>query len=101
VPIRNVGSSRLRDLDGLRGQFPRSTPFAPGAIAALQFDVDAGHVVAASLDGPLWVQMPVQFGRVTLLGLDLTQRPLVTWDSLDQLCERMTDYQHEAGVQQK
>ncbi len=96
VPIRDVGQSRLRNVDGLRGPFPRSERFLAVAVSALRFDFDYGKTIARSLDGPLWVRLPVRFGRVTLLALDLDRRPLNTWDNLPQLCERMADYQRDS-----
>ncbi|MGE0375296.1 MAG: hypothetical protein AB7I48_17870 [Planctomycetaceae bacterium] len=95
VPIRDVGNSRLRNLDVLRGQFPRSATFNPGTVNALRFDLDDGKTVAETRDGPLWVQIPVCFGRVTLLGLDLAARPLSTWDSLPQLCAHLADHRSD------
>ncbi len=101
VPIRDVGQSRLRNLDSLRGPFPRSELFRAVTTRALQFDFDAGESVVRSLDGPLWARLPVRFGRVTLLALDLDKRPLNTWDSLPMLCERLADYQRDSDNKRK
>lgn len=99
IPVQNVRQvsvrDPVRDLDGLRSRFARSAEFNPSGVNVLHFDHDEGEVFAQTRSGPIWARLPVGFGRVTLFGLDLTQRPLVTWDAAPQLCEFLADYQYE------
>ncbi|MBX3440682.1 MAG: hypothetical protein KF861_24540, partial [Planctomycetaceae bacterium] len=85
---------------GLRGQFPRSMSLPAGTgVTALRFEFDYGDSMATSLDGPLWVRLPVHFGRVTVLGLDLGSPPLSSWDTLPQLCLNLAGF--DAGPAQR
>jgi hypothetical protein len=99
MPVQNVREVRVRDpvrdLDGLRSRFPRSGEFNPSGVTVLHFEQDVGERFAQTRSGPVWARVPVGFGRTTLLGLDLAQRPLAAWDALPQLCELLADYQHE------
>ena len=91
IPIRTAGQSRLRNLSYLTMQVPGSAAIRDSVVDAVRFDVDFGETVAATLDGPLWARVPHGFGRVTFLGVGLSDRPLVGWESLPMLCERLAD----------
>lgn len=85
-------SSGLRDLSNLTTQLPGSVPIRATRTSALRFSFSHGEVVAATLDGPLWARLPYGFGKVTLLGVDLSRPPLVGWESLPLLCEKLVGY---------
>jgi hypothetical protein len=93
VPIQVTGQSRLRDLSNLTTQIPGSPPIRVSVVEALQFEFDAGQTIAATLDGPLWARVPYGFGSVTILGVDLSRRPLMNWEALPQFCEKLSGMQ--------
>jgi hypothetical protein len=84
--------SRLRDLTNLATQLPGSQPIRVNQVESLRFTITHGEVLAATLDGPLWARVPVGFGAVTLLGVDIGHAPLAGWESLPMLCERLVRF---------
>lgn len=107
VPIHLLGESNLNDLTALTTRLSRPDRFRGRSFQALQFEYSHGETLAGTRDGPLWVRLPLSMGQITLLGMDLGERPFVGWDTLPQLCEIMTDYQRpskrdrrESGVAQ-
>ncbi len=93
LPVRVEGDARVRDLSGLTRLLPGQEPLRISTMNALRFDYDAGQSLATGLDGPLLARMPLGFGRVTLLALDLANPPLSTWSGLGSLCELLADYE--------
>ena len=76
----------IRQLDGLESYSPHpSVLHVDGTVASLRIGPTVGNVLARSLDGPLLVQLPVGFGRVSFLTVDVDQPPLKSWDGLGHL----------------
>lgn len=94
----------LRQLDGLESFSPHVSPLnIPDTVPALRLGRVEGNVIARSLDGPLLVQAPYGFGRVTFLALDLDQPPLATWEGFGHMLRKAViperDHVRELRVQ--
>ena len=81
----------IRDLQGLESYTGKQTPLevrrpfpsgvrfeSPGDDA----NMGGGRTVVSTLTGPLVVQVPIGFGRVTAIGTDLNRPPLSDWKPL-------------------
>ncbi len=91
LPVRVLGESRLRDLSGLTRLLPGQEPLRITTVDALRFEFDAGNALVTGLDGPVLARLPLGFGRITLLGLDLHRPPLAGWSGAPALCELLAD----------
>ncbi|MCH7988208.1 MAG: hypothetical protein IID46_03550 [Planctomycetes bacterium] len=49
----------------------------------------SGRVFVSGLEGPLLVQVPFGFGRITFFGLDLHRPPLSTWKSTSNIVRKL------------
>ncbi|MEZ6145582.1 MAG: hypothetical protein R3B91_09260 [Planctomycetaceae bacterium] len=97
VPIRVLGDYDVNDLSGLTARLTRPDRFRSGRYQALRIEYPSGETLADSRDGPLWVRLPYQFGRVTFLGMNLSERPFLGWDTLPQLAELLVDHQRSGS----
>lgn len=80
----------LRQLDGLESYSPHPSPLQfVDTVPAIRIGITTGNVLARSLDGPLLVQLPYGFGRVTFLAVDLHRPPLATWQGLGHLLKKL------------
>lgn len=48
-----------------------------------------GRVLVSELDHPVILQLPIGFGRVTYSGVDFDRPPLLTWEPLRVVCEKI------------
>jgi hypothetical protein len=64
---------------------PVPIPF-DGQVPAARLGQTGGDVLVPGLDGPLLVQVPHGFGRVTFLAVDLDRAPLADWAGLHEMC---------------
>lgn len=88
IPIKVLGTSRVRELSSLE-LFAAVRSRIRGVATAAHIEIDAGEVLATSLDGPLLARVPYGLGVVTFLALDLNTSPLVNWDGLENLCPKL------------
>ena len=80
----------LRQLDGLESYSPHPVPLKiDGNIPAIRIGTTTGNVLARSLDGPLLIQLPYGFGRVSFLSVDLQQPAVEKWDGLGHLLRKL------------
>ena len=94
LPITNQARlSDVRQFPSLETFSGRNVPLSmTGTVKAAKLDattLDERNVLVQGADGPLMVRLPYGLGRVTFLGLDLTQPPLSNWKALDAVCRRM------------
>lgn len=81
--------SSLRQLDGLESYSPHLSPLTVAdTVPAIRLGHVNGNIMVRSLDGPLLVQLPYGFGRVTFLAVDLHSPPLAEWEGLGHLVRR-------------
>lgn len=88
VPTAQIKVSSLEALDAYAGtggtkQAKQITPpgSPPVMITKLENVAKDAKVLAATGDLPLVVRGPYGFGRVTLIALDVDQKPFATWDA--------------------
>ncbi len=80
----------IRQLDGLESYSPHPAPLkVDGTVPVIRIGTTAGNVLARSLDGPLLVQMPSGFGRVSFLAVDLQHPAVLKWDGLGHLLRKL------------
>lgn len=103
VPIKLLGQSQARQLDRLEVFSGRSAPLSfLGTVSIAQIGpLDRRSVLVETLAGPILVRVPVAFGRVTFLGLDLDRPPLSTWSGLPGVCEKLVQEQRGLTKQEK
>ena len=94
APVPILGTSQLRDLNGLESLVPRTENST--SIVRRGSRVDAAHIgptegeiFVRGLDGPLLVGVPFGFGKITFLGVDLDRAPLSTWNQVSDLATRL------------
>lgn len=86
----------LRQLDGLESYSPHPSPLqVSGTVSAIRMGATTGNVLARSLDGPLLVQLPYGFGRVSFLAVNLNSPPLATWEGLGHLLRKLLSTERE------
>lgn len=81
---------RLRDLSGLEtftDAHVRLT--SPAGIPAARIEAFEGVALAPGPQGPLLVQSPAGFGRVTFLALDLDDPAVAQWEELPKLVQKV------------
>ncbi|QDT21626.1 hypothetical protein HG66A1_34290 [Gimesia chilikensis] len=88
IPVKILGTSRVRELSSLE-LYATVRSRIRGVATASRIQIDAGEVLATSLDGPLLVRVPYGLGVVTFLALDLNTSPLSGWDGLENLCPKL------------
>jgi len=92
IPVPLEGISQLRRLDGLeRFAGVRAQILFDGTVPAAKLGTVNGNVLAQGIDGPLLVQVPLGFGRVTLLAVDIDRPPLTEWEGLDEVLASVLD----------
>ncbi|WP_339729460.1 hypothetical protein [uncultured Gimesia sp.] len=96
VPVKVTGKNRVRELSSLE-LFAAVRSRIRGVATAAQIEIDAGEVLASSLNGPLLVRVPFGLGVVTFLALDLNTSPLVNWDGLTNLCPKLATRLKQSG----
>ncbi len=85
-----LGETSLRQLDGLESYSPHPAGLqVEGSVSAISVGPIGGTILARSLDGPLLAQMPVGFGRVSFLAVDIDQPPLKSWEGLGHLIRKL------------
>ncbi|WP_145310582.1 hypothetical protein [Gimesia fumaroli] len=90
VPVKVTGKNRVRELSSLElFAAVRSRIRGVATAARIEIDSNSGEVLATSLDGPLLVRVPFGLGVVTFLALDLNTSPLVNWEGLSNLCQKL------------
>lgn len=101
VPL--LGTTQVRQLDRLEVFSGHSAQLThSGTVAAAQIGpVDRRSTVVETLSGPLLVRVPVAFGRITFLALDLNRPPLSTWSGLPAICEKLVYDQRGLTKQEK
>lgn len=86
----------LRQLDGLESFSPHPSPLqVDDTVPAIRMGATTGNVLARSLDGPLLVQLPYGFGRVSFLAVDLHRPPLATWEGLGHLLRKVLNSERD------
>ncbi len=97
IPIPVVGDLQRRELSALE-IFADSTQriLSPGRVNGARLSAMEGKVLVDTLDGPLLVRVPVGFGRVTLLGMDLDRPPLKGWPAVTVLSRRLVADRRES-----
>ena len=96
--------TEIRQLDGLESYSPHPSELrVNGAVSSIRMGNIAGNVLARSLDGPLIVQLPFGFGRVSFIALDLDRPPLKNWEGLSHLLHKLigTERDQVRGVRVK
>jgi hypothetical protein len=83
----------VRQLSGLESFSNRNLPLTvPGTLKAARLDggsLTERNVLVQGPTGPLLIRVPYGLGRVTFLGVDITQPPLSNWKALDATCRRI------------
>lgn len=97
IPVRIVGTSRVRELSSLE-LYAAVRSRIRGVASAAQIEIETGEVLATSLDGPLLVRVPYGLGVVTFLALDLKTSPLVNWDGLENLCPKLAQRRNQSAA---
>ena len=88
LPLQS--ETAIRQLDGLESYSPHpSELLVDGTVSSVRLGPTSGNILARSLDGPLIVQLPYGFGRVSFIGLDIDQPPLKTWEGLGHMLRKM------------
>jgi hypothetical protein len=77
-PVVVLDLGRLADMAGRSIKIPSTTGREP--VARMQ--ADEGISLASSRETPLLLRVPYGFGEVFVLGMDITQPPLVIWGGL-------------------
>lgn len=82
----------VRDLTSLESYASKTVRIIPpGSKKDLpKFTYAFGRPLAGNRNESMLIQVPLGFGTVTLLGLDVTQAPLRDWEGLRDLLRRMT-----------
>lgn len=88
IPVTVEGTSRVRELSSLE-LYASVRSRIRGVATAAKINIRDGEVLATSLDGPLLVRVPYGLGVVTFLGLDLNTSPIVNWEGLKDLCDKL------------
>ena len=96
VPVKVSGKNRVRELSSLE-LFAAVRSRIRGVATAARIEIDAGEVLATSLDGPLLVRVPFGLGVVTFLALDLDTSPLVNWEGLTNLCTKLASRNRQSA----
>ncbi|MES2791813.1 MAG: hypothetical protein V4719_19490 [Planctomycetota bacterium] len=94
----------IRQLDGLESYSPHPTPLrVDGPVSSIRMGPTHGNVLARSLDGPLLVQLPYGFGRVSFIALNIAEPPLRDWEGLGHLLRKLlsTERDQVRGVRVK
>lgn len=102
LPLQS--ETEIRQLDGLESYSPYPTELrVDGTVPSIRVGPIAGNILARSLDGPLIVQQPYGFGRVSFIALNIDQPPLKTWEGLGHLLRRLlsTEREQVRGVRVK
>ncbi|MDB5337300.1 MAG: hypothetical protein JWN70_2919 [Planctomycetaceae bacterium] len=96
--------AEIRQLDGLESFSPHPSELrVDGTVSSIRVGASAGNILARSLDGPLIVQQPYGFGRVSFIALNIDQPPLKNWDGLGHLLRKLlsTEREQVRGVRVK
>jgi hypothetical protein len=90
IPIEE-GTSRLAELPGFSSFTNSSSISIPTGkpVPAARIGQTPGKTLISGLDGPLVEQRMVGFGRLTFIGVDITNGPMVKWDGLPVLVNRL------------
>jgi hypothetical protein len=94
----------IRQLDGLESYSPHPAELrVDGTVPSIRVGATSGNILARSLDGPLIVQQPYGFGRVSFIALNIDQPPLKKWDGLSHLLRKLlsTERDQVRGVRVK
>lgn len=80
----------IRQLDGLESFSPHPSELrVDGTVSSIRMGATTGNILARSLDGPLIVQQPYGFGRVSFIALNIDQPPLKNWEGLGHLLRKL------------
>lgn len=91
-------TTQIRDLQGLESYTSKQTPLEVTRPfpAGVRFespsdhsDIGGGRTIVSVLSGPLVVEVPLGFGRVTAFGTDLGRPPLSEWKPLPFLMRKL------------
>lgn len=94
LPLKN--EIAIRQLDGLESYSPHPSVLKiEGTVPVIPLENTAGNVLARSLDGPLLVQIPYGFGRVSFLGVDLQHPAVAKWEGLGHLLRKLLSTERE------
>ncbi len=89
VPILKQASARqLREVEAIAGGTDPLPDFQQVPTAVIGEEVE-GEIVRRSLNGPVLVNVPYGFGRVSILNVDLNLPPLSQWSGTGALIEQI------------
>lgn len=81
----------IRQAESLESYSPHPVKLKfQGTIPSISIKPSLSAVLARGVDGPLLIQWPQGFGRVSFLGLDAHEKPLRDWPGLGHLFAKMT-----------
>ncbi|HVW00355.1 MAG TPA: hypothetical protein VHB77_08445 [Planctomycetaceae bacterium] len=102
LPLKILGETRLRQLSEMESYAGRAGPVRfDGSVSSARIELPEGRVLIQGLDGPLLVQAPYGFGRVTFLALDLDRAPLANWEGLNMFYRRLLTDDLQPGRQRQ
>ena len=88
--------TQIRQLDGLESYAPHPSELrVDGTVPSIRVGPISGNILARSLDGPLIVQQPYGFGRVSFIALNIDQPPLKSWEGLPHLLRKLLNTERE------
>lgn len=102
LPLQS--ETEIRQLDGLESYSPYPAELrVDGTVPSIRVGATAGNVLAKSLDGPLIVQQPYGFGRVSFIAVNIDQPPVKSWEGLGHLLRKLvgTERDQVRGVRVK
>ena len=93
-----LSTRELTSLETFAGKSVRIVP--PGQRVMIpKITFPFGRSRAGNRTEPVLVEVPLSLGTVTLLGMDVTQPPLLRWTGVPDLLRRMTDVDRNSGKQ--
>ncbi len=93
IPVPVVGTSQLRDLSALEsyvGKNVRIDLRGLRTVAAARLGPVDGIVDVRGIDGPILVQVPFGFGKVTFVALDISAEPFPAWNAAADFARQIT-----------
>ncbi|HMB05142.1 MAG TPA: hypothetical protein VKP69_15565 [Isosphaeraceae bacterium] len=105
LPATPTGRERVHDLGGLESFAGASRPIAPAGSATAvlvttleEVEARGGKVLSAAGPVPLVVRGPYGFGRVTVVALDVDQKPFSDWPDRPLFWVKALDLRRRGGA---
>lgn len=94
IPINVDKESKMYEMPGLESYSLQPSPIRirrPIPAIHPSTKENYGRILADELNGPILVRIPLGFGRITFLGVDLNSPAFKEWPPLNSFCNRLLD----------